>query len=255
MFDAEAGNASAVDHPAGWPPGPPCPALSEGQAHGWLAVLDVPDAIVERLRPALSPDEAAKADRFHDAVDRQRFVVGRGVLREILGRYVGVPAVDVRLRYDQHGKPALAAGDSSLCFNLSHSAGMGLIAVGAGRRVGVDLERIREFDEAAKRFLSVRESQALQALPAATRPAAACHCWVRKEAYLKARGDGLEIDPRQIEVSMDPGGPGRLIGVSGKSSEAARWSYAQLPLITGYAAALVVEGSTPQLTAWSWSPI
>jgi 4'-phosphopantetheinyl transferase len=161
---------------------------------------------VRGLEQMLSHDEIARAERFHFERDRRRFVVGRGLLRAILGRYMGIESERLRFRYGEYGKPYLAEeyGGKALQFNVAHSQDMALYAIARDREVGVDIEYIRPFPnlmQIAEQFFSARENIALQAVPEHLKDEAFFTCWTRKEAYIKARGDGLSLPLDRFDVS------------------------------------------------------
>jgi 4'-phosphopantetheinyl transferase len=184
----------------------------------WCARLDVSDETAGALYETLSPDERTRAARLRFERDRRRFVVARGVLRALLGRYLEIPAGSVRFVYNPFGKPALAPELGGLKFNLSHSADLALIAVAEDAEVGVDVELIREDPDwveiagSAQAFFSD---------------------WTKKEAYVKARGEGLG----------QAGAVPRVAGV---------WSQYTLRPAPGYIGALVVEGGRRRLRQWQW---
>lgn len=240
-----------------WLTPPETLALSSDEVHIWRVSLDVNAVCLQRLRHTLAEDELSRAGRFCFWEDRQHFIVARGALRDILGRYLHIASGQLRFSYDAYGKPALisAPGDDALRFNVTHSHGLALYAVARGREVGIDLERIRagvEYEEIARRFFSPRENAELRACPARMRLDAFFSGWTRKEAYLKARGDGLSIPLDQFEVSLAPDEPARLLKVSGDRSESFRWSLQELSPDPGYVAALAVEGCNWRLTCWQW---
>ena len=111
-----------------------------------------------------------------------------------------------------------------------------------------------DMEQVAARFFSTRENAALQALPDSQKLEAFFNCWTRKEAYIKASGDGLSRPLDQFEVSLAPGEAARLLNVEGMSGETARWSLETLAPATGYVAALAVEGSGWHLERWRYSP-
>jgi len=138
--------------------------------HVWRAALDVPESQVRSLWDTLTADERQRAERYIFEKDRTHFVVARGLLRVLLGRYLRQDPPHLRFTYGPHGKPALATdtGRATLCFNVSHSHGLALYAVTRGREVGVDVERIRPEvaqEKIAERFFSPREVTVLRALP------------------------------------------------------------------------------------------
>jgi 4'-phosphopantetheinyl transferase len=232
--------------------------LSSTEVHVWRTALDPAASCVERLRCNLSADELQRAVRFHFPRDRRRFTVARGVLRDILGRYLGVPPSELVFRYSTYGKPALVADvdDGRVCFNVSHSHEMALLAITCGREVGVDIEFLgREIrgEEIAERFFSPRERATLRALPQEVKHQAFFNCWTRKEAYIKAHGEGLSLPLDQFDVSLAPGEPAALLETRSDPQDAWRWSMQALTPGAGYVAALAVEGQGWQLTCWQWS--
>lgn len=245
--------------PDTWRAPPDVLPLSLVEVHIWRATLAQPVHILDRLWLTLAEDERGKAARFHFERDRGRFVVARGALRSILGRYLQVPPGRVQFSYSPYGKPALAAefAAAHLSFNVSHSHALALFAVARGRALGVDVEYLRAdvtAREIAERFFSANEVAAFCALPAAQQPRAFFDCWTRKEAYIKARGEGLSFPLAEFDVSLRPHEPAALLCVRGDEREAARWSLRALDVAPGYAAALVAEGRDWQLKTWQWEP-
>lgn len=245
-------------HPPAWGQPPDTWALDETTVHVWLVAAEQMAPSVGRLATLLAADERHRAARFHFARDRQRYIVAHGLLRVLLGSYLGYPPERLEFVSGPHGKPALAgaAGASPLRFNLSHAHGRVLYAVTSQREVGVDIEEQRELPDAeqiAERFFSVREREVWRAVPAHEKSAAFFACWTRKEAYLKAIGMGLAMPLDAFAVSLAPGEPARLVEVKGGPYEPARWSLRDLPPIPGYAAALAVEGHGWELACWRWT--
>lgn len=236
---------------------PPIPLrLGADEVHLWRASLDLPAAAVEGMAGMLSPDEQERAARFRVPQVRARFTAARAILRDILSRYLHCEPSALVFGYRKHGKPFLVPGaEADIRFNLSHSHGLALYGICRGREVGIDLERIRqdrEHDRLARRFFSPQEVAALQGLPPDERVEAFFHCWTRKEAYLKARGEGLAIPLASFDVSLAPGEAAALLGVAGDSREAERWSILAIQAGPGYAAALAVEGRPGGLQTWAW---
>lgn len=240
-----------------WSPPPERPAAA-GEVHLWLAELTQSTSLLARLERTLSADERERAARFHFRRDAEHFVVARGALRDILGRYLCERPERLRFAYNEFGKPSLAgvhAGGPHR-FNLSHSRGRALYAVTLGREVGVDLEFVRpDFagEEIASAYFSRPEVAALRALPAGRRVEAFFNCWTRKEAFVKARGEGLSLPLDRFAVSLAPGEPARLLDVEGEPGEAARWSLKGLPFEDGYVGALAAESGGWRLRCWRWT--
>ena len=224
----------------------------------WIARLDVPPRDVEEFSRTLSDDERARARRFAFEHLRRRFVVGRGLLRRLLGRCAGVAPERLDFSYGQYGKPALAGPSSALPlrFNLSHCEDLTLYAVTVGREVGIDVERIRpDFAtlDIAARFFSSGEVAVLRAIsdPIA-RVRAFFACWTRKEAYIKARGEGLSFPLHRFRVSLEGGAPAALLDVSDDPGEASRWRLEALDPGSAFAGALAVEGQGWRLSCRQW---
>ena len=220
------------------------PTLGADEVHVWHVNLDAYAA--DKFQSVLSEDELSRAERFHFAKDRNHYVVARGLLRRVAGAYLGVDAAHLRFVYAEQGKPSLEENARSLLsFNLAHSHGRAVYAFSRDRELGVDLEFIREDladDRIAERFFSRREVGELQAVPVELRREAFFNCWTRKEAYIKARGEGLSMSLDAFDVSLAPGEPAALLNNHADESEVGRWEMRSIPVAAGYVAALVVEG-------------
>jgi len=237
-----------------WEDAPP-PALAHGEVHVFLAALDT--LPVGALAARLSAEERARAERFHFARDRQRFVGTRGLLRGLLGRYLGIEPFALRFAYGPRGKPSVMAGPGPgrMRFNVSHSGGLALLAFAWDRELGVDIELERpvpEADSIARSHFAPAERAALSRLTPAERPRAFFRCWTRKEAFIKATGDGLSRPLDAFEVTLAPGEPARLLRVEGDAREARRWWLEDLEPATGFAGALAVRGRPARLACWIW---
>jgi 4'-phosphopantetheinyl transferase len=232
-------------------------ALHNRDVHVWQASLDQTPVEMDKFLHTLSEDERARADRFYFQKDREDFIAARGRLRSILGFYLSKAPESLSFNYSSHGKPSLKleSGEAAIHFNLSHSHRHSLYAIARDLEVGIDLEFIRgelATEEIADRFFSRRELRALRALPLALQKYAFFLCWTRKEAYIKARGEGLSLPLDQFDVSLTPGKPAELLGTRPDPSEASRWSLRDLMLEpSGYAAALAV-GETRRLSLTLW---
>jgi 4'-phosphopantetheinyl transferase len=223
--------------------------------HVWRTALDVPESQVRSLWDTLTADERQRAERYIFEKDRTHFVVARGLLRVLLGRYLRQEPQSLRFTYGPHGKPVLATdtGGGALGFNVSHSHGLALYAVTRGREVGVDVERIRPEvaqEKIAERFFSPREVTVLRALPTPLQATAFFACWTRKEAYIKAKGEGLALPLDQFDVSLAPGEPAALLRTAWDPQEAACWALQDLAPAPGYRAAVAGAGHDWRLTCW-----
>ena len=249
-----AGVAAATDQT--WKVGPKEPTIWAKEVHVWRARLDVPWSWTQD--EALSLDDRARADRFRFESDRRRFCVARASLRLILGRYLKMKAARLPIETGDYGKPFFADRKASqdLRFNLSHSHELALIAVARNREVGVDLEYMRpDFasDEVAGHFFSAAEVEQFRRVPADLKTQSFFNCWTRKEAYIKARGEGLYCPLDQFDVSVEPGAPAALLDSRIDSQEVSRWSFQDLYPAKDYAATLAVEGQSSRLALWDLS--
>ncbi|MEH1841767.1 MAG: 4'-phosphopantetheinyl transferase HetI [Nostoc sp.] len=232
-----------------WQPAPTDLTLLQDEIHVWRINLDQPEPQLQNLAATLSSDEMARAERFYFQEHRQRFIAGRGILRTILGRYLGIQPRQVQFNYQQRGKPVLGDtfADSKLEFNLSHSQGLGLCGVNCTRQMGVDLEYIRpmsDLEALAKRFFLPREYKILRSLSPNQQQEVFFRYWTCKEAYLKATGDGLS-QLEQIEVSLTPTEAAKLQIIED-------WSLFELVPANNYVAAVAVENFGWNLKCWQY---
>lgn len=242
---------------AAWSAPPEAPALEADAVHVWRTSLAASAGTIQRLEATLTADEVARARRFYLPKDRDRFIVGRGLLRSILGRYLHLEPGQLRFRYGPHGKPSLAVGfnQDGLRFNASYSGGLGLYALAQGREIGVDVEWIRpDFpgSEVADRFFSRRELATLGSLPADKRQEAFFACWTLKEAYTKGIGEGLALGLDRFDVSAALVGPWAGLTAADHPPSDGRWALHSLAAAPGYAAAVAVEGHVRVLKCWEW---
>ena len=240
-----------------WSVPPETIRLSDHEVHIWRAHLDRPKATVEQLLGSLSTDERSRAERFYFQKDQGHFIVARGLLRAILSRYLSIDPKQLCFAYNEYGKPALSQDFGRYClhFNLSHADGLALFAITKEREIGIDLERLRPGFancEIAERFFSSQEVRVLRGLPDYLQEEAFFTCWTRKEAYIKAKGEGLSIPLDQFEVSLAPGQPASLLKTYWDPQEASRWSLRELYPGLGYVAAVAARGDDWQLKYWQW---
>ncbi len=228
-----------------------------GRVDVWSVRLDEPARTGSEIL-TLSPDEIARANRFHFEKDRIHFTRCRSALRDLLAGYLAIPAADIRFEYLTSGKPQLAAeqNPSALQFNVSHSANMALIAVGSEHRLGVDIEKIRgdvDTTALAERFFSLRERAGLQALPEHLRVPGFFACWTRKEAFLKATGEGLSFPLEDFSVTTHPDLDPELEEIKGITDNGKRWFLADLSIVEGFRATVARERSPYRLETYAWN--
>ena len=227
------------------------PEVAEDEVHVWRADLECEARMLRRLEATLSTDERARANRFLFERDRNHFIATRGILRELLGRYVNSAPERLEFDYASQGKPSLRTElpRTAVRFNVSHSHGMALLAFSVGRQVGVDLELVRKFggQEIAERFFSPQEVMELSCLPQSLQDEGFFLCWTRKEAYVKARGEGLNIPLKSFHVTLTPGKQECL-----HATDDSNWTLRSLRPDPHYVGALVGEGRGWKLRCWKW---
>jgi 4'-phosphopantetheinyl transferase len=229
--------------------------LSDQEIHVWCAGLDQPEAVIQQFALLLSEDERSRSQRFRFDQHRQRFIVARGVLRSLLSKYLKVAPAEIQFCYGQHGKPALsqAFAHYSLYFNLSHSQELGLYAFAHHTPLGVDVEYCSpcvDIDSIVNRYFSLQERVVFSSLSLEQRQLAFFTAWTGKEAYLKAIGSGLTIPLSQIEVSLHPELPLKLLSVAGDSTNASCWLLQSFQPTSDYQAAIAIQGNHWKMRWW-----
>lgn len=226
--------------------------LAATDLHVWQVPLDRPAENVTRFQTLLAADELARADRFYFERDRRRYIVARGALRTILGRYLDRTPESLRLAYAAKGKPYLP--DVPLYFNVAHSHELALCAIALADEVGVDVEytqrHVSDIDHIAARFFSPNENVIYQALPLAERRAAFFRCWTRKEAFIKAIGEGLSHPLDRFDVALTADEPAALLQIDGDVAAAKAWTLLHLEPADEYVGAVAVRGTPLRLTTW-----
>jgi len=210
----------------------------------WRVSLDKITWDFDEIEQLLSADERKRSERFVFERDQRRFMLGRAVLRMILGRCLSLPPEEVSFRYERYGKPVLDHTDFS--FNISESDGCAVYAITRNRRIGVDIERIRdiaEMDQIARRFFSSSENELLCTLEGSRKRKMFFEYWTRKEALIKAVGSGLKMPLHSFDVTAYPDEPTYLIRLKDDLGKECQWAINDLARNTGFAAAVAVESS------------
>lgn len=223
--------------------------LEDNEIHLWLVTIDSSD--IYRLKDVTSNDERARAARFHRSQHKTEYLASRIHLRNILGNYTGINPQLLRFEYNKYGKPSIAGETkSNLKFNFSHSNGLALFALTLNNEIGVDLEPINQSQvdkEVAAKTLSINELARFNALTINKRVEFFYKCWTRKEAYLKAVGKGLTVNPNKIETHRPPDIPIFVSNDNKELSKKFNYTFINPPSIMGFAAALAVEGVEKQI--------
>jgi 4'-phosphopantetheinyl transferase len=241
-----------------WPPPPARRSLGKTDVHVWAAHLALPPGTLGTLASVMSDDELQRAARFRFELHRNRFVAARGILRSLLAAYLDCTPDKPQFVYGANGKPALAGGfaESGLFFNIAHSEDIALIALTRVGPIGIDVEHIRAIRDAGElveRFFSERENALFQALPDDQKSAAFFNLWTRKEAWLKATGEGIGHSLNRVEVTFLPGQPARLLAVPEKSGLFSDWALCELTPANGFVGAIALPNVQFSISNFKYS--
>lgn len=223
--------------------------LTGRDVHVWTICLKTSDDTAERFEQVLAYDEKERARRFSFERLRRSFIVSHGTLRFVLGRYLGRHPAELRFQYGPRGKPAVCG--TNIEFNMSHSGNLAAIALTIGCPVGIDLEQIRPISYMhllAHQYFHPEEFAEIAELPSAESECAFYCCWTRKEAYIKAAGNGLTVPLNNFRVSVTPADPVRLIHPGDDGESDAVWTLNNLQVPSGYAGALAYRDRPRSVT-------
>ena len=200
--------------------------LSEEEVHIWRADLELDEYFQSSFLKLLSPDEKNRAQKFRFAKDSRNFIAARGILRSLIGKYLEINPAEISFQYSKFGKPGIA-NNNSLQFNISHSQNIALFAFTKKFNIGVDVEFVNpniEVKDIAAKFFSTNEIMNLLALPEQQQALGFFNCWTRKEAFIKAVGEGLSFPLDKFEVSLEPGKPAKLLATHWDPKAVSKWS-------------------------------
>lgn len=248
---------------SGWPTISLPLALSADVVHIIRLRLDLPTEQWLPLHDVLSEEERQRAARFRFDEPRRQFVTCRGTLRHLLASCCRVAPNDIEFKYGPHGKPTLANHPSDphvpgLEFSVSHSGSFGLIAVGVGKAVGIDIEEFSpgvKHHQLAERYFAPGEALELKRLPAELQLPGFYRAWTCKEAYIKALGTGLSHSLSSFQVSTDPSRPASLCQIEGQPCGPDRWTARALDVDARYAAAVMIAQPNCRVQCWDWAGI
>lgn len=238
-----------------WNKAPADLRLSNEFVDVWRTRLDLSIDTVNNYLATLSKDERARADRFKARSKRKEFIITRGLLRKTLAQTLDIDPSSLEFDYAEHDKPFLPAATLGvpISFNVSHSHNQALVALTLDRAIGIDIEKIRQdvsFEKLAARFFSKQESQALEKLDKNTLPKAFFACWTRKEAFVKALGDGISFGLSEFSVSVDPYETNVSLLTHWNTGESSNWSIVNIKADEYYIGALAIDGSRFTLRCW-----
>ena len=243
-----------------WPVAPTTVRLEPGQLHIWAAALNEFVSQAPILGSLLSPAEQARAEKFKLLEHRNHYLVRRGLLRLILSRYLQQHPSAIHFQHGPKGKPELRRKENSLplFFNTSHSAEITVCAVTSACPIGVDVERTRQIPEIegiARRFFLPRETQTLMALSPEARLQAFYVCWVRKEAFLKATGEGISAGLARVEVTVAPHEKPMVVSIAGEQRVHEQWQLHPFSPAPGYVGCVAYRNAPLVLSQWRQAEI
>jgi 4'-phosphopantetheinyl transferase len=227
--------------------------LVANEVHVW-ALTGEPEEVAE-CASLLSPAEMERARRFRFPALFERFVADHARLRLLLATYLEFEPQSLEFVENAQGKPRLDLPDCRLRFNMSHTRGLTVIAVCLDAEIGIDVEALRSVedrDDIASLHFSPLESEALRAQPAEERDAAFLRCWTRKEAYIKARGQGLSLPLDKFAVNLDGKNRAALVQCDWDNQEPSRWMLEHLQPAPGFIGALAIEQGTWSVLHFAW---
>ena len=230
--------------------------LRPGQVHVWRARIEESSSQASHYRSYLSTDEIQKAERCRIPHPQYQFVVTRGILRRLLGRYLGVPPTQLRFGAQARGKPTLEDPcDTSFQFNVSHARGMALLAFTIEHPLGIDVEWVNQnvhVRDIAARYFSPREVAYLSSLPSERFNQDFFSFWTCKEAYLKMEGRGLSKGLAQCEITLQPDSVGVALSQLDKQDQVKPCSLLRIHASPEHVGAVAVEDPTAEISYWDW---
>ncbi len=191
----------------------------------------------------LSEDEKIKAGKYRFNKDMKIYVLARATLRFIISKYLKVDPNEIHFTYSKYQKPSLLKPKTNLHFNVSHSGERVLIGFTEDSVLGVDIELIKyteELTDVARRFFSDNEVSDFLTLSGEDQSIGFFNCWTRKEAFIKAVGQGLSFPLKEFDVSLLPAKEARLLSTHFNLKEKDKWSLFDIPMDGPYKAALAL---------------
>ena len=221
----------------------------------WRSRIDLSAAKIDEYRATLSDDELKRAEQFTFPNKQEEYVVTRGLLRSALALVLKQDPGSFNFNYSESKKPYLKTevDRQPIAFNVSHSHGQALVAISLGRKLGVDIEKIRpevEFEKLASRFFSSAEHKALMECAQAERVAAFFATWTRKEAFVKAVGKGIAFGLSEFDVNVDANAPPKMLSTRWDANDVGNWHMASIESVNSHMATVVADGSAFQLRLW-----
>ena len=227
--------------------------LDSGDIHLYLAHLQISPHLESNIMSFLSADEITRSKSFRFLKDRSAYIAARGYLRMLLAKYIDKSPREISLSYTAEGKPFISPS-KGIHFNLSHSGNRAVLGFSKEGPIGVDIELVKRevnIDLVARHSFSMVEQQKLFSLPSEQQREAFFTCWTRKEAFIKAKGEGMSIPLDEFEVSLVPGEKPELRHAEWDPEEPSRWTFNDLPRIEGYIGAWACGGEIQHIHTYN----
>ncbi len=220
----------------------------------WRSRIDLPAQRIDEFHATLSDEEKQRAARFKFPGKFEEYVVTRGLLRQALSIVASQPASSFDFRYSEDNKPFLdlVIDDKPIAFNVSHSHGMALVALGLDRRLGIDVEKLREdpeHDKLARRYFSKVENEQFEKFQG-DRVRAFFATWTRKEAFVKAVGKGIKYGLSEFDVNIDPDEAPRMLRTGWQENDLNNWHMLGIDCGDDYIATVIADGPSYSVRLW-----
>lgn len=222
--------------------------IPENEIHIYRLSINIPSERIYNFEKLLSADELKRANRFRFEKDKNHFITGRGLLRIILSRYLDESPAGINFSYHEKGKPYLK--DNSLKFNLAHSGGKAVYALTMNNELGIDLEIMKELPDAldiASRFFSESEVSEFKNVSVENVKTAFFNCWTRKEAFIKAIGEGLSYPLADFSVTLKPGDEPKFLWIKNDPDEVNKWSLININAHDNFISSLAIKTSDTRI--------
>ena len=237
-----------------WNPAPPDIVLENDSVHLWCANLNISIEKQKVYWNYLSEEEQARSQRFKFEKHRIHFIAARGILRILIARYLQIAPSAVHFEFGEFGKPFLTK-NKKFQFNISHSEEYALFGFTLNNSIGVDIEytlKKVDYKVIAPRFFAPNEVEKLFALPSSKQIEGFYNCWTRKEAFIKAVGNGLSLPLDQFEVTLQPEEKPRLISINWNPKEVQEWNLSSFNINGNYVGALALKGKLETINYWKF---
>ncbi len=229
------------------------PKLKKNEIDLWLISTNDYLDNLDNFFIILSEDEKLRANRFYFEKDKNNFIITRGILRILLGKYIVQDSNKVVFKYNDYGKPIIL--NNNIQFNLSHSKNLVLYGFSKNLKLGVDIEFMREkvsYNNIAERFFSDYERQSLNSIPEPLQKEAFFNGWTRKEAYIKLKEKGLSIPLDSFDVSIIPEERPLLIDSRDDDIHFSNWKLFDIKTFKEYKAALITDKSVASVNHYTF---